>query len=271
MQTSTIIKTEAITLRIAPFSNTSHIVTWLTPHHGKTATVIKGACRPKSPVFGQYDIGFLCELLFYARNHNGLHIVKECSTIDSRRICRGNWQITSAISYLCHLAAIATPDGAHAPELYSLLASALTQVTTAPHLNSILFQFELQLLKILGISPQLNNCTSCRTKTNRHQNLYFSATAGGVLCAPCHALSHPPDTLNISGSTLALLQRRQSSTKLHAVKGIPDSTTTQNQIQYLLGSFLTYHIDLSPTSRSITYQTANIPKSSTSIPLASPK
>jgi DNA repair protein RecO (recombination protein O) len=260
MQTSTIIKTEAITLRIAPFSNTSHIVTWITPNHGKTATIIKGACRPKSPVFGQYDIGFLCELLFYARNHNGLHIVRECSTIDSRKKSRGNWQITSAISYLCHLTSIATPDGAHAPELYNLLSSALTLATSSHQLNRILFQFELQLLKILGISPQLDNCTSCRANMALHRDFYFSAARGGILCAACHASAHPADTLNVSGDTLNLLRHWQSSGRFPATQSIPDSTA-QNQIQYLLGSFLTYHIDLSPTSRNIAYLTANIPPS----------
>ncbi len=261
MQVSTIVKTDAITLRVTPFSNTSHIVTWLTPEFGKIATVIKGACRPKSPVFGQYDMGYLCELLFYSRNHNGLHIVKECTAIDNRASYRGDWRITAAISYLCHLVSIAIPDETHTEGMYELLNQTVKML--AEHRNLIhtpsLFQFELQLLKRLGLSPQLECCTSCRTNMYHADKVFFSATAGGLICDRCHNTSK--DLQVFSPQTVKTLHRwqRLSSVTLHPKL----NSVTKEQIQRLLGSFLTHHIDLAPACRAVAYQTLQIPNSTT--------
>ena len=209
-------------------------------------------------MFGQYDIGFLCELLFYARDHNGLHIVKECSTIDSRHICRGNWQTTAAISYLCHLSSIATPDGAHAPELYHLLSSTLTKITITDksHRNIAAHSlwFELQLLNIQGLPPQLNRCTSCDMSITTSLNMLFSATEGGVVCSNCHASGRAKDCQQLSGDTLAILRRIQSASDFIMLQAIRISKIQQNQMQQLLGAFLTYHLDLSPSCRSVAYR-----------------
>ena len=67
-----IVKTNAIPLTITPFGNTSHIVQWLTRENGKISTIIKGAQRPKSGFWGQYDFFDTTELLFYAKNRDGV-------------------------------------------------------------------------------------------------------------------------------------------------------------------------------------------------------
>ena len=76
-------KTEAICLRISPWSTTSHIVTWLTPV-GVVATSVKGAVRPKSAFLGQYDLFYTCELIYYARTKGELHAIREASAFDAR-------------------------------------------------------------------------------------------------------------------------------------------------------------------------------------------
>lgn len=59
-----IIKTTGLVLRLDPFSKTSQVITWLTPDHGRTVTLAKGAKRVKSNLVGQYDCFYTCELLF---------------------------------------------------------------------------------------------------------------------------------------------------------------------------------------------------------------
>jgi DNA repair protein RecO (recombination protein O) len=255
MPASTIVKTEAITLRVAPFSNTSHMVTWLTPEHGKLATAIKGACRPKSPVFGQYDIGYLCELLFYARERNGIHIVKECSTLDARNRCRGDWQRTSAISYLCHLAAIATPDGAHAPELYHVLAACLTHIA-APDtsLPAILLWFELRLLTLLGLSPNLASCTSCAQPLASSRDVVFSATRGGILCRTCDTTSHRSEAFPLSGDALAILRQWQCAPAFDSLQTTPYAKTQREQITPIIASFMIHHLDLAHECYSVAHK-----------------
>ena len=83
------LKTEAVCLRIYPWSRTSHIVHWLTPH-GRLATVVKGATRPKSAFLGQYDLNYTCEIVYYLGSRGDLHALRECSPENARASLRGN-------------------------------------------------------------------------------------------------------------------------------------------------------------------------------------
>jgi recombinational DNA repair protein (RecF pathway) len=228
-------------------------------------------------MFGQYDIGYLCELLFYERDHNGIHIIKECSTVDSRDSCRGNWQLTSAVSYLCHLAEIATPDGAHAPELYELLADTLQRIASSParqwgsdnrpavpdqevdsltqrasHIPPLLFWFELQLLDLLGVPPQIQRCTSCGCATATELTA-FSARRGGAICKRCESLASAAELESLPGDVLAILRRWQSAGTFDALSTISYSDLQRQQMNRLLGAFLVYHLDLAPECRSVAY------------------
>ena len=87
-----ILKTTAIALRIAPYSNTSRIVVWLTEEGERLATIIKGALRPKSLFIGEYDLFNTSEVLYYQRREDGLRIVRECSLLQDRPRFRTDWR-----------------------------------------------------------------------------------------------------------------------------------------------------------------------------------
>ena len=120
-----IIKTQAIALNIWPFSESSHIVNWLTVDHGKIATIIKGAQRPRNIFLGQYDLFYTCELLFYLRLFQGLHIVKECFPLKHRSAFRTYWPGTACASYFAGLAGKIAPFYAPQRNIYTLLDAAL--------------------------------------------------------------------------------------------------------------------------------------------------
>jgi DNA repair protein RecO (recombination protein O) len=269
MRSSPILKTTAVTLRIAPFSNTSHIVTWLTEDRGKVATVIKGACRPKSPVAGQYDIGYRCELLFYANNRNGLHIIRECAVLDSRRSCRGDWRVTAAVSYICHLAALAVPDGEHAPELFRLVDSTITLITrkhdhedssqsaVPTSLPETLMLFEIQLLQLLGIAPQIDYCVACRRAVNSGFIPVFSPMRGGIVCSDCSPAAR--DAVEFSASALDIMRRWLKAFGITRQPRLPKNI--RQQLQQAQGSFLTRYLDLAPACRHAAFVTIGIPTS----------
>jgi recombinational DNA repair protein (RecF pathway) len=121
-----IAKTEAIVLRVAPFSRTSHVVTWLTREYGRVGTVVKGAVRPKSAFLGQYDLFYTCELLFYERERNGLHVAKECSPLRPRVGLRREWRAYCCAAYICDLVYQSSLAGAqHLEGVFALLTEVL--------------------------------------------------------------------------------------------------------------------------------------------------
>ena len=92
-----IIKTQGIVLAIRPWSQTSHVVTWLTPDHGPVTTLVKGAVRAKSAFLGQYDLFYRCDLLYYARASGDLHALREVTPRSIRTHLRGDWRATHGL------------------------------------------------------------------------------------------------------------------------------------------------------------------------------
>jgi recombinational DNA repair protein (RecF pathway) len=116
-------------------------------------------------------------------------------------------------------------------------------------------------MKTLGISPQLNSCTACRTNISTHEHTHFSAANGGIICNSCHASSRPQDSRYLSGDTLAILRRWQASHDFKLMQNCNCNPKQKQEIEHILGSFLPYHLDLSPACRAVAYQTINIPVS----------
>lgn len=249
-------KTEAIALRVVSYSNTSHIVTWLTPEYGKLVTIVKGACRPKRAAAGEYDLGWRCELLFYAHDRNGLHIFKECAALDRRSVCRGDWRRTAALGYVCHLAGTVSPDGAHAPDLYRLAENVLNWITESavPH-DTLMLWFELQLLQLLGLAPRMDQCIRCRQRLDPDEEVRFPVAAGGAVCARCRVdTNHPLTTLLLQGELRNLLIRWQRSTSFAPLCRLPLDPGVREQLCRSMGPFLTHHLESAPECRQVAYQ-----------------
>ncbi len=199
-----ILKDNAIALRIHPFGNTSRIVVWLSQTHGKLATLVKGSQREKSAFLGQYDLFYTCELLFYAREHRNLHILKECYPLDLRTPFRADWRACAAASYAAGALDRAMPFGPAPPGLYVLLSETLDRLAARTPGPAFLPRFELLLLQELGLSPRWDACAKCRADLRGGATARLDVAHGAVLCEACAAgqgkchlhgrpPGHPPD------------------------------------------------------------------------------
>lgn len=155
------IKCEALCLRIAPWSRTSHIVTWLTPH-GIVVTSVKGAVRPKSAFLGQYDLNYTCELVYYASSRGDLHALRECFPVETRDALRADYRLFALSDYFRAAVSTLAPQGEEAADWFRLLTEFLDgldhpdgSVSSAPALVAALVDFELKSLKLAGMSPEL--------------------------------------------------------------------------------------------------------------------
>ena len=203
-----ILRTEAIALRIHPYSRTSHVVTWLSPAYGRVVTVIKGACRPKSAFLGQYDLAASCELLFYRRDHDGLHAIRECTALRRRDELRADWRRVTTASYLCDLVARVAQPGQDATNVHALLAATLDDLCVrAPDAAAVL-RFELALLRHLGFLPQLALCPTCHAQPRSW--LRFAPGSGRAVCSHAPAAAGEA-TVSLQREVVAYLQRLASN------------------------------------------------------------
>ena len=151
------VKSEAICLDIRPWSRTSHVVAWLTPH-GRVMTLVKGAVRPKSAFLGQYDLNYTCELVYYARSRGELHALRECAPLRLREELRGDYRALALAGHFRRLADDFAPSGPDCASWHDALADALDRLCggcgrTAAEAVGEMLRFELAVLGLMGLSP----------------------------------------------------------------------------------------------------------------------
>ena len=258
-----IIQTQAITLQIRPWSRTSHMVTWLTPDHGKIVTAVKGACRPKSAFLGQYDLFYTCDLLFYRREHDGVHAIRECAPVLLREPLRHVWRAAAAAAYLADLTVRVTVGHQDAEPLFALLTRTLDRLSDIPQTppRELILWYETHLLQLLGLMPDFTTCPLCHPADRPW--LRFSLPSGRFLC-PHLAQSQPGE------STLALHRDVQTLflTLCRAVQAPPgeqvsaDFASKKNHakpnlilgLSRFLGMFTAFHLDVPSAVRRVTFE-----------------
>lgn len=249
---STLCKTDGIVLRSTPYSETSCVVSWLTADFGRIATIIKGAFRPRGGFLGQFDSFFTCELLFYHRFGGEVHIAREVCALKTRGAFREDWRAAACASYLTDLVARASHPEAPHPEAYRLLDEVLDDLEANGASATLVFWFELQLLGALGLAPQLTRCIRChRELAPPDRGVRFQPSHGGLLCGSCGAAAR--DASPIAPDVLAALGGWQKSDHPRGARRTQCSGRQLDEIDALLGSFLTYHLDMALPSRRICF------------------
>ena len=243
-----LVRQDALALRCTPWANTSRIVTWLTGHHGKVTTLIRGALRPKSLFLGQFDVFYTCDLVFYRRGAGDLHTARECAPLKPRAGLRTDWRAAALASYATDLLDRVLPPEAPHPEMFELLSQMLDALDAgAPRKGALLLWFEMGVLDRLGYAPQCRACAACGGPLGT--GLVFSAARGGTVCSECARQAAPRDAMPLNPPAADRLARWQRcATTAEAQEGAcPRAVWTE--CETALGAFLRYHLNLPLPSR----------------------
>jgi len=255
------IQSPAIALQIRPWSKTSHMVTWLTPGYGKIVTSVKGACRPKSAFLGQYDLFYTCDLVIYQRDHDGVHVLRECVPIDLREPLRNKWRNAAAASYVADLTARVTPEHQTNEELFELFRQTLDRLAFSPDTPSLehILNYEIHLLRQLGVQPDLTLCPECHPPDQRW--LRFSLPSGKFLCRHTGSHSTNEATLTVPRSVQELFLLFDSESQhLSAPSAVNKIGTPSNLLFGLsrfLGMFMAFHLDVPSAVRRVALEMLN--------------
>jgi DNA repair protein RecO (recombination protein O) len=239
-----IIKTTAIPLAYYPYSSTSRIVHWLTRHHGKISTLLKGALRPQSPFLGEYELFSTSELLYSPQKNGTLHKATECALIHSRSAFRTNWKAMLTASYISTLFSKTLPEESPESGIFEFYEKLLDLTEKYGDQNNLLLWAELQCCNHFGHTPNFGNCTLC----NSLQKLQFSGSSGGTICQTCATKSHHP-TIGTSPDSLALLLRWQKLSDPTIALKTSLSLPQKQQSNNMMNQFISYQFSISPKIR----------------------
>ena len=220
-----IVKTQGIVLAVHPWSQTSHVVTWLTPDHGPVTTLVKGAVRAKSAFLGQYDLFYRCDLLYYARASGDLHALREVTPRNLRAHLRGDWRATALAAYAADLVRELAPPGDEASAWFDFLDAFLEPAPGTDPLARLI-RLESELLDLAGLSPDFSGLDPAAPWTP------FALDRGRC--------GSGERTVRISPRTVTALRRPDA----------PDVRAEEKKdAARFLGVFLSYHIERPPDIR----------------------
>ena len=161
----------------------------------------RGAYRPKSRFYAVLDLFDELSLSWTSSPDRELQALVEGRLEVRRRGITADLECYTTATSLLELAHLGSRQGQAQPELFEELGRALDHLDAygrgveAPAPGQVRVEFELALLAMHGISPALVSCASCGGHSapmtghgaHGHPRAWFSAGAGGRLCASCAA------------------------------------------------------------------------------------
>ena len=175
------IKVKGIVLSENNMGDYDKMLTILTPNLGKISCSAKGARKPKSALLAGTQLFCFGEYLLY--QGTSTYHINSCETIEIFYKIRTD---LDKLKYAIHLNKIVqdiTDENENCYQILQLYLNALYMIAeTDKDKELIVSIFKLRLLSILGFTPRVMACVSCKEKENLQ---YFSIKDNGVKCEAC--------------------------------------------------------------------------------------
>ncbi len=181
------LRDEAIVLRLTDYSETSQIATLFGAQHGQLRLIAKGARRgTKTRVATGLDLLEYGEVGFIPPHGDAqLGILTDWLQRDMfAGLRRDSVRLYSAL-YAAEAVAALTEEADPHRELFTALLRLFQAVSGAAEAGTQIVQFQLALLRAIGYGPELERCVNCGAPIRSGSLVFFSATAGGLVCRDC--------------------------------------------------------------------------------------
>lgn len=178
------IKVNGVILRENNVRDFDKMLTMLTPNLGRIECSARGARRSRSLLLAGTQ--FLCfgEYMLFKSGNN--YTLNSCETIEMFYPIRTDLEKLTYASYITKIVNDVTTENQNSYNTLKLFLNTLFAISeTDKDLDFITMVFKLRLLKILGFSPNIQECTSCKSKENL---THFSFQNNGFKCSSCSKL-----------------------------------------------------------------------------------
>ncbi len=209
----------------------------LTKERGKVTAFARGARRPGSPLMA-ISTPFTYASFQCYQSYDAYRIAK-AQAVDFFDEMKQNLDDVCYASYFCELADHVTMEGTSDKNLLNLLYVTFKALIKAQMDRALIRRtYELKLLELEGLAPQVFDCVKCGRKNL--QQAVFDSASGGILCEICEKqASHG---LAICGDTLYTL-RHIRTMPLEKLYGFHVSAQVLTELSALCDAYLPLHID----------------------------
>ncbi|MDL1878051.1 DNA repair protein RecO [Cytophagia bacterium CHB2] len=240
-----IVKAEGIVIHTMNVRESSKLVTLFTREHGLLKLDAKAARTSKSRLRGNLELFSVVHLVYYEKENRELQFMSQAERLEGFPELQTDLEKLGYASACCELIR-RTQAGVEAkPRLYPVLLETLRAMNTAQEPRLLFWGFQMKLLGMLGLAPNLQYCLNCKTPSTasgEHGDAavwHFHVTRGGFICPNCAGHT---GALPLSGESLRVLSNFQTwpPAKLTRFKISPAATA---EIAAFFRAYLSHHLE----------------------------
>jgi len=226
--------TPVVILRTRPLGEADLIAIVLTPEQGKLETAAARARNSKKRFAGGLSPG-MRGVAAIARGRGALLRLESFDATAAHAPVGADLTRFAYVAYLCELTDELVLARHPDPELFAALCVTLEQVIGGAPQALHLRQYELALLRCLGLSPALTCCCVCGTAVADQASAAFDGPRGGVLCA-----EHERGAPRLPASALTAIQHLEAGGDPSALATAPAAVrrAVRDAIQSIVRSHL---------------------------------
>lgn len=245
-------ETEALVLKQFDLGEADRLITLYTKEKGKLKAVAKGARKGKKTRSGL--------VLPFSYHNFTLYQGRSLAKINHIESIAMNSKLRDDLDYMAYASVVSEYIERSGLEdeadqaLFSLLAIILEKMAQAKK-NELLFNFVIfkaKLLLLLGVKPEIENCTVCGKKVNLKKGAPLSIEEGGTICKNCFNQNEYYKSTFFSLSEMRALYKIIFA-EISQLKKARFSDQTLEKINKITEKFLVYHLELEPKSLSFLY------------------
>jgi DNA repair protein RecO (recombination protein O) len=173
-------QSEALILRTYPFHEADLLVVLFTRTEGKIRGVAKSAKRSRRRFGGALEPMTHVVARWEDKGKQELGRLDSCEVLASPLATEMTYPRVVGLSYVAEVIDQLLPDREPADDIFRL-ALAVVRHLKGQSLWMPLTYFDLWIVRLIGLLPDLSHCAACGTALNCHQ-AYFHALADGLLC-----------------------------------------------------------------------------------------
>lgn len=192
-------KVEGIVIRTIDYGESHKIITVFTKEVGKIGFMCRGAKKPRSRFAAIAQLFIYGTFLYH--ESPGLKTLNQADTIRTFRDLRHDFMTAAYAMYTVELLDRLTEENKPNRSLFELLYYTLHYFDEGLDPDVLLFIFEMKMLAVAGIKPELDRCVRCQSTDIPR---FFSIKEAGFLCERCRDVDI--NALPISARTARLLR-----------------------------------------------------------------
>ena len=203
-----VFSTEAIVLSYRKLGEADRIVDLFTEQNGRVPTVVKGSRKVNSRWGGRLEPFTRLQAQLYPGRT--LHTMTGADTVDTNAAIRSDPARLRAAQSVVDMICRSTPEHQRKPRTYNLLLHFLAALPESREPQVLALSAQLKMLLLAGFLPQLSTCAQCGSPDGL---VFFSARAGGALCANCRSEAFAVETASLEAMG-ELIEKPMAKTSL---------------------------------------------------------